>query len=304
MIPFGRIPLFSSLEDAFKWFLTRIHETTGLPWAWSIIVLTILVRLALVPLFVKQMKSSQQMQAIAPKIKALQVKHKGDRKKLQEEQMKLYQEHSVNPFGACLPLVFQMPVFFALYLVLRSFSKHPPGGQAAIDRGDFAFLGSFIPNITLATDKVGFAGIVLIVLYVASQAASTLLMPNTMDPRQRYMFLALPFLFVIFVIRFPVGLMLYWITTNLWTVGQQTVLRKLMPVPTLPPSSNAQKGGSAKGGGGSTKGGGGSTKGGGGSTKGGGGSTKGGGTPKGGGGGNSNGRSTKPRRPSPTRGKS
>jgi len=303
MIPFGRIPLFSSLEDGFKWFLTQIHETTGLPWAWSIIVLTILVRLALVPLFVKQMKSSQQMQAIAPQIKALQVKHKGDRKKLQEEQMKLYQEHSVNPFGACLPLVFQMPVFFALYLVLRSFSKHPPGGQAAIDRGDFAFLGGFIPNITLATDKVGFAGIVLIVLYVASQAASTLLMPNTMDPRQRYMFLALPFLFVIFVIRFPVGLMLYWITTNLWTVGQQTVLRKLMPVPTLPPSSKAQKGGSAKGGGGTPKGGGGTPKGGGGSTKGGGGSTKGGGTPKGGGG-NSNGRSTKPRRPSPTRGKS
>ena len=93
------------------------------------------------------MKSSQQMQAIAPKIKELQVKHKGDRKKLQEEQMKLYQEHSVNPFGACLPLVFQMPVFFALYLVLRAFSKHPPGGRRD-RRGDFAFLGGFIPNIT------------------------------------------------------------------------------------------------------------------------------------------------------------
>jgi YidC/Oxa1 family membrane protein insertase len=297
MIPVGRIPIFSSLEDAFRWFLTRIHETTGLPWAYSIIVLTVLVRLALVPLFVKQMKSSQQMQAIAPKIKALQAKHKGDRKKLQEEQMKLYQEHSVNPFGACLPLVFQMPVFFALYLVLRTFSRHPPGGPQAVKNGDFAFLGSFIPDITRATDKVGFAGIVLIVLYVASQAASTLLMPNTMDPRQRYMFLALPFLFVIFVIRFPVGLMLYWITTNLWTVGQQTVLRKLMPVPTIAPPAKATKGGSTKGGGGTSKGGGGSTKGGGGTPKGG------GGTPKGGGG-NSNGRSTRPRRPSPTRGKS
>ena len=158
----GKIPIFSDLEDAFRWFLTQIHETTGLPWAYSIIVLTVLVRLALVPLFVKQMKSSNQMQAIAPKIKALQVKHKGDRKKLQEEQMKLYQEHSVNPFGACLPLVFQMPVFFALYLVLRGFSSHPPGGQKAIDNGDFAFLGSFIPNITKATDKVGLAGIILI----------------------------------------------------------------------------------------------------------------------------------------------
>ncbi len=283
MIPFARIPIFSDLEDAFRWFLTQIHETTGLPWAWSIIVLTVLVRLALVPLFVKQMKSSNEMQAIAPKIKELQARHKGDRKKLQEEQMKLYQEHSVNPFGACLPLVFQMPVFFALYLVLRSFSSHPPGGQQAIVRGDFAFLGSFIPNITRATDKVGIAAIVLIVLYVASQAASTLLMPNTMDPRQRYMFLALPFIFVIFVIRFPVGLMLYWITTNLWTVGQQTVLRKLMPPPVPAPSTKAVKGGPAKGGG-SAKGG--------------------GGTPKGGGG-NSNGRSTgKPRRPSPSRGKS
>jgi YidC/Oxa1 family membrane protein insertase len=296
MIPFGRIPLFSDLEDAFRWFLTQIHETTGLPWAYSIIVLTVLVRIALVPLFVKQMKSSNEMQAIAPKIKALQAKHKGDRKKLQEEQMKLYQEHSVNPFGACLPLVFQMPVFFALYLVLRTFSSHPPGGPGAIERGDFAFLGDFIPNITKATDKVGIAGIVLIVLYVASQAASTLLMPNTMDPRQRYMFLALPFIFVIFVIRFPVGLMLYWITTNLWTVGQQTILRRLMPPPVPPPATKAVKGGSTKGGGGTSKGGG--------TPKGG--TPKGGGTPpaKGGGGG-SNGRSTrKPRRPSPTRGKS
>ena len=296
MIPVGRIPIFSDLEDAFRWFLTRIHESTGLPWAYSIIVLTVLVRLALVPLFVKQMKSSNEMQAIAPKIKELQAKHKGDRKKLQEEQMKLYQEHSVNPFGACLPLVFQMPVFFALYLVLRSFSSHPPGGQKAIDGGDFAFLGSFIPNITRATDKVGYAGIVLIVLYVASQAASTLLMPNTMDPRQRYMFLALPFIFVIFVIRFPVGLMLYWITTNLWTVGQQTILRRLMPPPIPPPTAKAVKGGSAKGGG---------------SPKGGGSDRwrrrsegRAAGTP-GSGGGSSNGRPTgKPRRPSPTRRKS
>jgi YidC/Oxa1 family membrane protein insertase len=296
MIPFGRIPLFSDLEDAFRWFLTQIHEVTGLPWAYSIIVLTVLVRIALVPLFVKQMKSSNEMQAIAPKIKALQAKHKGDRKKLQEEQMKLYQEHSVNPFGACLPLVFQMPVFFALYLVLRTFSEHPPGGQKAIDNGDFAFLGSFVPNITQNTDKVGYAGVILIVLYVASQAASTLLMPNTMDPRQRYMFLALPFIFVIFVIRFPVGLMLYWITTNLWTVGQQTILRRLMPPPVPPPTTKAVKGGSTKGGGGTSKGGG--------APKGG--TPKGGGSPppKGSGDGGSNGRSTrKPRRPSPSRGK-
>jgi YidC/Oxa1 family membrane protein insertase len=296
MIPFGRIPLFSDLEDAFRWFLTQIHEATGLPWAYSIIVLTVLVRIALVPLFVKQMKSSNEMQAIAPKIKALQAKHKGDRKKLQEEQMKLYQEHSVNPFGACLPLVFQMPVFFALYLVLRTFSEHPPGGLKAIDNGDFAFLGSFVPNITQNTDKVGWAGVALIVIYVASQAASTLLMPNTMDPRQRYMFLALPFIFVIFVIRFPVGLMLYWITTNLWTVGQQTILRRLMPPPVPPPTTKAVKGGSTKGGGGTSKGGG--------TPKGG--TPKGGGTPppKGSGGGGSNGRSTrKPRRPSPSRGK-
>jgi YidC/Oxa1 family membrane protein insertase len=189
-----------------------------------------------------------------------------------------------------------MPVFFALYLVLRTFSEHPPGGQKAIDNGDFAFLGSFVPNITQNTDKVGWAGVALIVIYVASQAASTLLMPNTMDPRQRYMFLALPFIFVIFVIRFPVGLMLYWITTNLWTVGQQTILRRLMPPPVPPPTTKAVKGGSTKGGGGTSKGGG--------TPKGG--TPKGGGTPppKGSGGGGSNGRSTrKPRRPSPSRGK-
>ena len=283
MIPFGRIPLFSSLEDAFTWILTEIHDTTGLPWAWSIIVLTILVRLALVPLFVKQMKSSQQMQAIAPKIKALQVKHKGDRKKLQEEQMKLYQEHSVNPFGACLPLVFQMPVFFALYLVLRSFSKHPPGGQAAIDRGDFAFLGSFIPNITLRDRQGrlrrdrphravrGEPGRIDAPDAEHDGSAPALHVPGAAVPLRD--------------LRDPVPGRIDAVLDHHEPVDRRTADRPAQAdagTSRSPPPSKVQKGGSAKGGGGTSKGGGGAPKGGGGSTKGGGGSPKGGGTPKGG----------------------
>jgi YidC/Oxa1 family membrane protein insertase len=146
--------------------------------------------------------------------------------------MALYKEHGVNPIGSCLPLVFQLPVFMGLFFVLRGFSRHPPAG-------DLSFLGSFIPNIAVHVNHAGWAGWVLIVFYIGSQLGSTLLMPTGADPQQQMMrklFMVMPFVFVFFVIRFPIGLMLYWISTNLWTVGQQVTLRKLMgPPPNQPP---------------------------------------------------------------------
>ena len=220
------------LEDLIEWMLHELHKI-GFTWAWSIIALTVIVRLALIPLTVKQMKSMQAMQRLQPEIKKLQAKYKDDRQKQNQELMAFYKENSLNPFGSCLPMVLQLPVFFSLFFVLRHFSSHPPGGQEAVDRGDFSFLFGFIDNITKHTNEVGFAGLILIVLYVLSQLASSLLMPSTMDKTQRYVFMAMPFMFVIFVIRFPVGLMLYWITTNLWTVGQQLVIRKMMPAPVV-----------------------------------------------------------------------
>ena len=224
--------ILAPLEDALHGLLFGIQHATGLPWAWSIIVLTVIVRLAILPLAVVQMRSMRGMQKIAPELAKLKQKHKGDSQKLQAEMMALYKEHGVNPIGSCLPLVFQLPVFMGLFFVLRGFSRHPPAG-------DLTFLGSFIPNIAVHVNHAGWAGWVLIAFYIGSQLGSTLLMPTGADPQQQIMrklFMVMPFVFVLFVIRFPVGLMLYWISTNLWTVGQQVTLRKLMgPPPNQPP---------------------------------------------------------------------
>jgi len=200
----------------------------------AIALLTLGIMLVLTPLSIKSTRSMIRMQRLQPEIKKIQAKYKHDRQKQNQELMAFYKENSLNPFGSCLPMVLQLPVFFSLFFVLRHFSSHPPGGQAAVERGDFSFLFGFIDNITKHTNEVGFAGVILIILYVLSQLGSSLLMPSTMDKTQRYVFMAMPFLFVLFVIRFPVGLMLYWITTNLWTVGQQYTVRRFMG-PITPP---------------------------------------------------------------------
>jgi len=230
--------VLSPLKNVIHDVLYAIQSHTGLSWAWSIIVLTVLVRIALVPLTIKQMRSMQAMQRLAPEMKALQEKYKSDRTELNKRMMEFYKENNVNPLGSCLPLVLQLPVFFALYLVLRDFASNPPGG-------DLSFMFGTIPDITAKTSTQGIAGLVLIVLYVVSQLGSTLLMPTTGDPRQRYLFMAMPFIFVLFVINFPVGLMLYWITSNLWTVGQQAVIRRTMP-PVTPAGAAAASGGARR----------------------------------------------------------
>src|SRR5690606_2231436 len=172
----------------------------------------IIVRLILFPLTWKQYKSAQEMQAIQPQIKALQQKYKNDRGKLQEETMKLYQEHHVNPFASCLPLVLQLPIFISLYYAI----KDEPAIAAS------TFLG--IP--------LGEPSIVLLIVYVATQIISTELMLVTQtDKMQKMIMRAMPIIFVIFLWNFPAGLFVYWITTNLWTIGQQLIIRRTMPKP-------------------------------------------------------------------------
>jgi YidC/Oxa1 family membrane protein insertase len=214
-------PLENLLTDVLVWF----HDTIGLSWAWSIIALTLVVRIVLVPLTVKQIHSMQRMQVVAPEIKAIQQKYKNDKRRQQEEMAKLWKEHGINPAASCLPLVAQLPIFFSLFYVLRDFEDHvsPPPTLA-----ELGWL-HVVPNIT-DTAKDHWSGILLIVLYVASQLVSALLTPMP-DKTQRAIFIALPFVFVFFVINFPVGLILYWVTTNLWTVGQGLVTRRLLPKP-------------------------------------------------------------------------
>jgi YidC/Oxa1 family membrane protein insertase len=223
-------PLENILRNVLDWF----HGTIGLPWAWSIVAVTVVVRLLLVPLTVKQIHSMQNLQRHAPQMKEIQKKYKNDKKRQQEELMRFYKENQINPAASCLPLLAQFPVFIALYLVLREFSKHPPGGKAAVASGDFSWLGhNFVPDIT-AHASAHWSGYLLLAVYVVSQLVSTLLMSTTMDKSQRVILMVLPIVFVTFLINFPVGLVLYWVTTNLWTVGQGLITRQLMPRPQAP----------------------------------------------------------------------
>jgi YidC/Oxa1 family membrane protein insertase len=208
------------LQDILRSILDWLHTTAHLPWAWAVVALTIIVRMALVPLTVKQIHSMQNMQRHAPEMKALQQKYKGDRQKQNEELMKFYKENNINPAASCLPMVAQFPIFIALYFVLREFAKHPPVG-------DLSWLG-VVPTIAAPTTS-HWTGYILLVIYAASQVASTLLMSTTMDKMQRNLLLVLPLAFIFIVARFPTGLVLYWMTTNLWTVGQGLVTRRLVP---------------------------------------------------------------------------
>jgi YidC/Oxa1 family membrane protein insertase len=218
--------ILTPLEDLLRHILNALHSV-GLPWAWSIVGLTIIVRMLLVPLTVKQIHSMQNMQAHAPQMKEIQRKYKGDRTKLNEELMKFYKENNINPAASCLPLLAQLPIFIGLFYTLRAFAKHPPGGQAAIDRGDFSWL-HFVPDITRHANS-HWSGYVLLTIYVLSQVASTYFMSGTMQKSQRYLMMILPIVFIPFILRFPTGLVLYWMTTNLWTVGQGLITRRLIP---------------------------------------------------------------------------
>jgi len=211
--------ILQPLENVMKSILDFFHSNVGLPWAWSIVALTILVRIVLVPLTVRQIHSMQSLQAHAPEMKEIQKKYKGDRTKLNEELMKFYKENHINPAASCLPLLAQFPVFIALYFTLKHGTKHITGSWLHI-----------VPNIS-AKATSHWSGFLLLAIYGGSQIASTYFMGATMDKTQRRIMMFLPIIFITFVAQFPMGLILYWMTTNLWTVGQGLITRRLVPKP-------------------------------------------------------------------------
>jgi YidC/Oxa1 family membrane protein insertase len=219
--------VLTPLEDVLRTVLEWLHGTIGLPWAWSIVALTVIVRLLMVPLAVKQIHSMQSIQAHMPEMKAIQQRYKTDRNKRNEELMKFYRENNVNPAAPCLPLLFQFPVFIALYLVLRH-PEHFEGNRSwlgLVDIGEKANIGW---------------GPLLLTIYVASQLASTYFMSTTMDKTQRTLMMILPVAFVPVLVNFPSGLVIYWVTTNLWTVGQGLITRKLVPKKAPPPKRSSR----------------------------------------------------------------
>ena len=210
-------PLIDVAHSILKFW----HDSVGFSWGASIIMLTVCVRLAILPLTFKQVRSMQDLQRLQPEMKRIQERYKEDRQRMNQEMMKLYQEHKVNPLGSCLPILLQLPFFIALFYLLR-------GDEFQQDiEGSESFL--FIDN--LAEPATGATLAVLIVLYVSTQLVSGLVSTVTADPMQRRIMLALPFVFVLFIINFEAGLIVYWITTNVWTIGQQLLVRRLFPKP-------------------------------------------------------------------------
>jgi YidC/Oxa1 family membrane protein insertase len=246
--------IFQPLIDVFEAVLKFFHDTVGVSWGWSIVLLTIAVRALLLPLAFKQFHSMQKLQKVAPELKQIQNKYKDDKQRQQQEIMKFYKENEVNPFASCLPLVAQIPVFIGLFYMLRT-SLRPdicpqtqpgahlvnghwviPAGAHTVPCGPNNGAGFlFIPDLT--TRATGAVLVALLILYVGTQLLSSLMMATpTMDKNQRRIMLLLPLFFVVIVINFPAGLLVYWITTNIWTIGQQYVIRRrLGPVsPPLP----------------------------------------------------------------------
>jgi YidC/Oxa1 family membrane protein insertase len=245
-----------------------LDSASGWAWGLSIILLTVTVRLILFPLFVKQIKSQRRMQELAPKIKELQKQHKGDRETLNTEMMKLYKENNANPIAGCLPLLLQLPVFFALFTVIRNFKLDADAGygltQDQLREGAAAqVLGApisaaFNSPASLISELGADHTVVRIVafLMVIGMGASTfwtqrqmMARAGTTDPQQimvqKLLLYVLPLSFAVSGVFFPIGVLLYWLTTNVWSMGQQAYVIKRMPPVNLNPGKTPPGGSAA-----------------------------------------------------------
>ena len=187
----------------------------------------------LVPLTVRQIHSMQNLQAHAPEMKKIQQQYKHDRQKMNQEMMAFYKENQINPAASCLPILAQFPVFIGLFFVLRDFEKEIlpefPRRRSRLAEPDHDHR-EHEGRLGPAPDR----------LLRVSQLTSSYLMSTTMQTAQRVMLLILPIAFIPFVLNFPSGLMLYWLTTNLWTTGQGLITRRLTPKPQPPPKKSSR----------------------------------------------------------------
>ncbi len=266
--------LLDSLAQALAFFHDLADPIPGSENAWglAIILLTIAVRILLLPLSIKQTRSQREMQRIMPEIKALQKKHKGDRQKINEATMALYKEHGVNPLGGCLPLLMQFPVLIALYYVISSPTRYMSwveGGrlESVLTQGPevwervHTFLGlrldcaasnfmGKLPLLPAGRDPGGPAGVacgtgsfepigLIYFILVLAMGFSTYFMQKQLQGRnpqmteqaqQMQMFTKImPFFLMFIAYSFPTGVVLYWLTTNLWTIVQQMLVLKVVP---------------------------------------------------------------------------
>ncbi|WP_414690412.1 membrane protein insertase YidC [Nocardioides sp.] len=242
----------SGLLLAWHWLFSRIgmDPAGGAAWGLSIIGLTLVVRAALIPLFVKQIKASRNMQLIQPKVKELQKKYGHDRERLAQETMKLYKDSGTNPFASCLPIILQMPIFLALFRLIDQAAKHGTAHgfmteAQAQQFGDAKLFGK-IPLAASFTDSQGIVAVqVIAAILVLAMTATTFttqrqLMAKNMPAdaltgpyaqQQKLLLYVLPVVFAVGGIAFPIGVLLYWTTSNLWTMGQQFYVIRNNPAP-------------------------------------------------------------------------
>ncbi|WP_441921767.1 membrane protein insertase YidC [Marmoricola sp. RAF53] len=232
-----------------KVFGALFGPDSGAAWAFSIIGLTVVIRAALIPLFVKQINSSRNMQLLQPKVKELQKKYGHDRERLTQETMALYKETGTNPFSSCLPLIIQMPIFLALFRLLNSAANNDkPKGfltQADVEslRNATIFGNVHIADSFTSTDQVAvkiFAGILVLAMTATTFLTQRQLMSKNMPAdalsgpyaqQQKMLLYVLPLVFAVGGIAFPIGVLLYWTTSNLWTMGQQFYVIRNNPAP-------------------------------------------------------------------------
>jgi YidC/Oxa1 family membrane protein insertase len=235
-----------------KVFGSIFGPETGIAWVLSIIGLTLVIRAALIPLFVKQIKSSRNMQLIQPKVRELQKKYGHDRERLAQETMKLYKDAGTNPFASCLPILLQMPIFLALFRLIDQAVKNPedPKGLMTVTLNeqfrDATFLGAKISDTFLNTDDIGVR--VLAAVLVLAMTATTFLTQRQLMSKnmpadalsgpyaqqQKMLLYVLPVVFAVGGIAFPIGVLFYWTTSNLWTMGQQFYVIRNNPAPGTP----------------------------------------------------------------------
>jgi len=227
---------FGPLISFFQAILVAIHSVIGGSWGWSIIGLTLLVRTVTLPLTVRQFKGMAQLRAHAPELAKIKQRYPDDKKRQQEETMKYYKEAGVNPLASCLPLVLQIPVFISLVYMLRTdLKKHICGaaltahkitsstaiGKANCNQLTHSHVASFLFINDITSKAAGVVLIVLMVLYVGTMVSTSVMMSVGSDRNQRLISVALPVFFVVFVIQFPAGLLVYWIATNFTMIPQQ-----------------------------------------------------------------------------------
>lgn len=244
------LDFFEPLSDLFFWVLRFLHENVGVSWAWAIVLLTVIVRVVLIPLTWRQLKSMRALQALQPQLKALQEKYKHDRQLLNQKLMEFYQQNNVSPFGSCLPLLLQLPVFVGLFYMLRDQGQALFWDAEAVtwlvppDVGAFSSVWHSAPVGWLWIDDITKFDIGLMFLYIGSQFFASWQTARRAGGQQKIIAYAMPLIvgLLMYVYKWPAGLFIYWFTSNLWTIAQQYVAEKLLPAPTPAVAGSTAKG--------------------------------------------------------------